>query len=492
MTMTRSARASIAVLALFTLLAAVAPPAGSEEPQFVAGKRPMSLRECVQITLRSNPGLMAAGEQRDAARGRTQQARAPLLPQVNGSGSASISQSPERQSLIGGDLRSSPKNRYQQAGVGVSVEQSIIDVSSWKSAAGARASQASVDASFRTSQEAIVLAVERTYYNYLKTIHLLQVAEENLKVGEQQLKLAEKRREVGIGVEADILKARAQRAQNELAVINAEKEVHVAQATLSHLMGIPLDSPIVVEDIPPDEAAAPAPQADVEAALAARPEIVDQRHRVRAAEFSLGAAKARRIPTLGFQFGYDYLLDGRNKTFDQILGSDSRSRISDFDSADGSFVLETFPTRLDTLDIVTDSDPYGSWRASLALSLPIFTGGSTRGRINEARALAFAERANLAQLERDARLETQTSTLNVAAAARAIEVSRDGVLAAEEDLRVTQGSYTQGLLPILNLVQAQAALVDSRNAFVSATYDYRIALAELDRALGKGVAKYAE
>jgi outer membrane protein len=463
MTIMRSAVLHFAL----ALLAGTAAHALAQESDLALGKRALTLEECVQSALRSNPGLLAAGEQREAARGRTQQVRSALLPQINGSASASHSDSPERKSLAGGVVFSAPASTYDETSVDLSVRQSIVNLSDWKSLSSAKANQDATDASFHGAQEEIVMAVARAYFGHLKAIHLKTAAEENLKVGEEQLKLAEKRREVGIGVEADILKARAQHAQDQLALINADKDVGITRAGLNHVMGIPLDSPTVVEDIASDEPVAPPPAPDVEAALAARPDIAEQRHRLRAAERSLGAAKALYVPDLGFDFGYSRLIDAKNTRMVR-------------DSLGNEF------------EDVTEFDPYGSWRAGLSLNLAIFNGGAREGQIKAARADAAAARAEVLRLERDARLEIETAERNAAAAARAIEVSRDGVRAAEEDLRVTQGSYTQGILPILNLVQSQAALVDSRNAFVSATYDYRIALAELDRALGRGVAKYAE
>lgn len=458
--MTRLARA---IVLIATFSAAPAPPALSGEPGPAAGKKPLSLKECVGIALRANPGLGAARDLAAAARGRTWQARAPLLPQVFGNVSASRSEAPKRTSFFQGFQGTVPENVFEQKTASLSVQQSVVNLSDWKAAASAKSTERAAEASYRWQEQELVLAVAQAYYNYLKSIRLEEVARENLKVGEEQLKLAEKRREVGIGVEADILKARAQNAQDRLGVITAAKDVEIARRLLCGVMGIALDAPIAVDDIPPDEAVGPEPEADVEAALAARPDLVEQRHRVRAAERSLASARALYLPDLSFDFGYRRLLDATNT----VTIADTLGR---------------------AVHAVTEFDPYGSWDASLSLNLAIFSGGAREGRVNEARASLRSARETLEQLERDARLEAQTALLDVKAKAEAIQVSREGVRAAEEDLRVTQGSYTQGLLPILNLVQAQAALVQARTSLVTATYDHRIALAQLDRALGRGAA----
>lgn len=460
-----STRSMCGLLLAATLIATPAPRAHSDEPEAISGKRPLSLRECVQLALRGNPSLRAANEDRAAAHARTQQARSPLLPQVRGSGTASKSHSDASTAFFpGGVPATDPESESDRLNANLSVDQSIVNLSDWRSASSAKASEFAAEELYRGAQEAIVAQVERTYFNSLKSIRLQEVSEENLKVGEEQLKLAEKRREVGIGVEADILKARAQNAQDRLALINAKKEVQIARTALSHVIGIALDAPLVIDDLSPDAAVAAPPLPDLSTALAARPDIREQQHRLRAAERSLGAAQLRYVPDLGFGFQYGRLLDASRTTINDSTGAES----------------------------TTEFEATSDWQATLSLSLAIFDGGAREGRIKEARAGLRATRHTFDQLLRNAELEIETASLNASAAAEAIDVSRDGMRAAEEDLRVTQGSYTQGLLPILNLVTAQAALVTARTAYVSATYDFRIALAELDRALGRGVSKYTE
>jgi outer membrane protein TolC len=233
-------------------------------------------------------------------------------------------------------------------------------------------------------------------------------------------------------------------------------------------MGLPLDAPLVVEDIDIDEPPAPPPIADIEAAMDARPDLLTRRREVEAAEHSVGAAQAQRYPTIGVQLSYTRLMHGLNATYDVPIDT-----------------VGTIGTR------ESETDPYGSWFAAAQLDLPLFTGGNTKGRINETRAALRAAQETLAESELAARLDVETAMRNAEAAVEAMEVSREGVAAAEEENRLSQGFYTHGLVPILNLVESQAALVEARTSAVNAVYDYWIALASLDRALGRGVARFA-
>jgi len=455
------------VCALTAALLAASTARAADEPAPSPGKRAWSLTDCVRSALESNRALMAAAQGVESAEGAYQQARSAVLPQLSASAQAFRSKTGERSQLVGGQLIPFGENRYDEVNASLSARQSVIDLASWKTISSARASESAAEYSYQARQEDLVLQVQESYYNYLKTSRLLDVAEENVKVGEEQLKLAEKRLEVGAGVSADVLKARAQTATDRLAVIDAKKNVDIARQTLCHVTGIPLDAPIVIEDVQAD-AAAPLPQTiDVDATLAERPDLANRRRAVDAARHTAGAAKAGILPTLGVQVSYQRQLRGINN--------------SDVVNEFGEVVEEESKT-----------DPYGSWFAAAQVDLPLFTGGNTRGRIHQARANLRASEENLAEAERAARLEIETAKRNVEAAAEAIVVSREGVSAAEEDNRLSQGFYTHGLVPILNLVESQAALVLAKTNAVSAIYDYWIALASLDRATGRGFARFSK
>lgn len=465
----------ITASSLAAALLLTAPPmrAGAQEADAGSEKRPLTLAETVRSALAANHSLMASAEQVAMATGRYQQTRSAYWPQVSATSQAFRSHVDQRRQLVGGVLVPFVENRYDEVNLALTARQSVIDISSWRAGSSARASEEAAEYSYRAQQEDLVLEVQQAYYNYLKTARLLSVAEENVKVGQEQLKLAEKKLEVGTGVSVDVLKAHAQTASDRLAVIEAKKNLDIARTTLNHVAGLPLDAPIVVEDVDINEPPSPLPVVEVDSAMAWRPDLATRRHEVAAAEKSVGAAQARRYPTLGVQVSYTRLMHGLNTAYDVpvgILGGDSNVVLVNQES---------------------ETDPYGSWFAAAQLELPLFTGGSTKGQVNETRAGLRAAQELLLESERAARLEVQTALRNAEAAAEAMEVSREGVAAAEEENRLSQGFYTHGLVPILNLVESQAALAQARTDAVNAVYDYWIALASLDRALGRGVARFA-
>ena len=63
-------------------------------------------------------------------------------------------------------------------------------------------------------------------------------------------------------------------------------------------------------------------------------------------------------------------------------------------------------------------------------------------------------------------------------------VSRQTVKQAEENYRVTDEKYKQGLTLNSELLDAEVALAQARTDYVQAQVDYELSLAKLDRAIG--------
>ena len=78
-----------------------------------------------------------------------------------------------------------------------------------------------------------------------------------------------------------------------------------------------------------------------------------------------------------------------------------------------------------------------------------------------------------------------TLAFRTAGAARArIDLSRPAVAQAEENLRLTRNRYRNGNATPTDIVDAESALTRARQRHLVARYDYLIALARLDFAVG--------
>ena len=90
----------------------------------------------------------------------------------------------------------------------------------------------------------------------------------------------------------------------------------------------------------------------------------------------------------------------------------------------------------------------------------------------------------LRKLEQDIWIEVETAVLNVNSAFERISVTRKSVAEAEESLNIERQKYDLGKGAIVDVLDAQRALLDAQTNYFRALSDYHIARAQVRLAIG--------
>ncbi len=131
-------------------------------------------------------------------------------------------------------------------------------------------------------------------------------------------------------------------------------------------------------------------------------------------------------------------------------------------------------------------DPYrgsdrgdDTWRAELAITVPILDRNVTRGDVMREQATMEQDKIALGQKELDIRsgietawTEYETTLEHMKSTARALELS-------EETLRLAEVGFQEGVTPQLDLLDAQSSLTESRLGHLSAIYNHMLAVVAL-------------
>ena len=166
----------------------------------------------------------------------------------------------------------------------------------------------------------------------------------------------------------------------------------------------------------------------------------------------LAIEKAGRLPILGLYGQVQF--QGQSEA-DDLLGS--------FDEENSAF----------------------SSSAGLALSIPIFDGLRTRGRVSQARAqLRYAE-YQLEEARKGVRLEVSKAVRDLASLEKEHQSQLATVNLAEEAYRIAETRFRSGISTRLELADAATALAFAKTNFAQTLYRYNIAVANLERALGR-------
>ena len=311
-------------------------------------------------------------------------------------------------------------------------------------------SKADVDAAEAgetASRFQVALQVKQQYYNILAARESQSAAQAQLQQAEQQLRASSLRLRAGAATVSDSLRSVVAVGNARLALLTAQNNLSVANATLTRLVASPqtvtaapsdtLDQTVVIPSL-----------AELEPLVTRAPAIQQADAELTAAHASLRSAKTSYLPTINMNF--------------------SRSG-SGLDPAFG----------------MGDERYAYNQNLSFSLNFPLFN-NLTR-EVNVARAIVAEDVAEVAL--RDARfLARQTLVQSVGqmrTAREQVEIQTVSVAAATEDLRVQQRRYELGATTLLDLLTSQTQLDNARTALIRARYDYRVAKAQLEALIGR-------
>ena len=285
------------------------------------------------------------------------------------------------------------------------------------------------------------------YYQVLARAAYVKVQQEAVRLLEEHLRNVEIQYEVGVVAKSDMLATNVQLANVQKALNSAQGEYLTAVGQLNNLIGLAVDT-----EIEPSESTNFLPYHLTEAecleyALAHRPDGVAARYMVKRAAASTNAAKSGYRPT---------------------IAAVARGNFS----GEGNF----------TADHVQES-----WAIGLEMQWNIFDNGITSAQVEQAKATERRAESQARQQLEAIELEVHNAYIALRTAEKNIATTSEAVAKAEEEFTIAQVRYIEGVDTNLNVMNAQEKVVETRNNFYSAVYDYNTSRAQLDRAIGRPV-----
>jgi len=122
--------------------------------------------------------------------------------------------------------------------------------------------------------------------------------------------------------------------------------------------------------------------------------------------------------------------------------------------------------------------------AGLELSLPVFTGLSTAARVEEEHAKLRALQERQRKLTLAIRREVESAVIQVQTTTAQAEATEKAIAKAEESLRIASEKAALGLGTAMDVLDAQAALLNAETAYFAALVDLHTSLALLDLTAG--------
>jgi outer membrane protein len=404
----------------------------------------LSLRQALEIALRSHPVLQEGDATLKAATARTEQTRSLYYPQVSAnfdtvSGVGRVN--PRFVAPAGAMLQ---PNLSQYAG-GVTASQRIFDFGFTQnlvesSQMAARAQEEDVNG----RRALVILNVQRSYYNSLKRRRLVQIAEETVRErGTITFQIEQLyRKQLKSKLDLNLVQVELTNAQSQL--VRARNDLKASFADLNRTMGIRGPEDYVLEDLPVDVRTLRTMESLITESLS-HPELRKARELVASAEARLRATKRQYLPTVSaFASAGDY------------HAFDSTRNVSEG----------------------------GWWTATGMISMPLFTGFLIENQVREASAQQVAAEATSMNIEQALTQQVTNSYLDTITHAQQIKLAEEQVMTAQEALRLAKQRYKLGLGSVVEVTQSEVALTAAQTRLADSQYDYKIAEVTLAYAAG--------
>ena len=140
--------------------------------------------------------------------------------------------------------------------------------------------------------------------------------------------------------------------------------------------------------------------------------------------------------------------------------------------------------RSNNIGNITDSQ-YRNWSAGFTVSVPIFDGFSSKGKVDAAKVRyeeSFLDKENIAD---QIAVDIKKACLDLQQSKAIIDYTKDNIGEAKEALKISEVSYDNGEGTNLNILDAQVSLSQIEKDYSNGIYDYLMARAFLDKTMAR-------
>lgn len=414
---------------------------------------PLTLGDAVRIAARQNVNVEIARLRADEAEARVRQRRADLLPTI----SSYVQQAgrtfntstlgiefptpPGQKPLF--DPRGQVEGPINTTDVRGRFQQNLFDAGALGRLRSARAAARSSSADADQAAELAAASAAIAYIRAMRTEADLRARQADTTLANELLGIARSQLQAGTGVGLDVTRARAQLAATKASLIASKNARDRAQLDLARALSLQAHTRVALADSLGTSFGAPVADeaALVARAMSVRADLRAATERLHAAQRSISAVRAERLPTIGLV------------AEDGVVG-----RV-------GQRLLNTY-----------------TW--GVQLSVPLFDGFRREGRIHEQTAIAGEARARLRDLELQASADVHGALLDLSGAREQLDAVRERLGLAEQELAQARERFNAGVAGNADVVNASLALTASRSLVIDAETSYALARVALARATG--------
>lgn len=415
------------------------------------------LAQVYESAVANDPVLGAAKAGFAATKELVPQTRAALLPNVGLSGNTTWTERSFPQNFVDtqagsptlGQRFQIPDQEFNDHGWTAQLTQPILNMPSWHTYTASKATVKAAGWNTEAIAQNLIVRVAVAYLNVLRIQDRLDSTMAAESAVKRQLEQVQQRFDVGLVAITDVLESQAIFDNAVVDRIQSVGDHGIFFETLRTLTDVPYDSLDRLSQSLP--IVNPEPQTEetwVKTALAENLNIRAANSQLSSARRTVRARRAGHLPTIEATVTQNHFVAGG-------------------------------PTVFSPGGLTIDNTIYG-----LSMNLPVFTGGFTRARTREARALELQTQEQLNEQQLVVARDTRNLFRAVATDVVRVKARLKAIQSAESALEATETGYEVGTRNIVDVLQAQQRLFGSQFDYADSRYNYVIDLMALKQSAG--------
>jgi outer membrane protein TolC len=323
----------------------------------------------------------------------------------------------------------------------LSLIQPILDTRIYYNSRMQRELSQAMKADADSYKRQLVTDIKTAYFNYLKTLRLLQLIDETRELLLENARVNEKLFENDKLTIDNVYRSKAELSKLEQQAAVARKDNQLASAYFNFLLNRPLEMAIVADAAYDSIPELLALDNLTSYAVDNREELDMLRSYSRLADNYLSMNQWDYIPNL--YAAVDYGFQGEHYEF----------------NSKQDYLL-----------------------ASIVLRWDIFHGFEKKAKIGEARIEKELRAAQLEETEQQIRLQALEAHYDLLASGESVNAAAKELLSAKNAFRVVDRKFREGQAPLIEFIDARTSMTQAEERLIISKYDYHIKYAELERA----------
>ncbi len=313
----------------------------------------------------------------------------------------------------------------------------------------AKLAEQAADDKLALAQQDVLVEVDETYWQIVALTAKKELAESYLKLVKDLEKDVDAMIVEGVATKADGLSVKVKANQADVAVIQVNNGLSLLKMLLCQIIGIDVNTPLtladenMLDDLTNDNADAADASGDWREnrpelrALGRAAEVYHQKERL---------ALAETMPNIALTGGYSWMTPGLWNGFEKKF--------------------------------------QGLWNVGVTVKIPILTWGDRIYKVKQAKAQTQVARLKLDEAAEKIELQIAQSRNSLQESRERLTACESASADADENLRTATLGMQEGVIPVINVNEAQTAWLGARSALIAAKIDLKLAKIHLDRALG--------